>query len=1204
MTATSTDLFDQALSLHKQGRLGDALPLYRRAIEIGPEFPDLLIAAGIAFSMDGRLDEAIQALRRATEIAPANPLAHTHLGTLLNDAGRFREAAEILTRAADLSPKDATILTNLGCSYRALGRLEEALDAFQRAVRLDPTMAEIQSNLATALVMDNRPAEAGLRLYVAIALDPAYADAYSNLGAVMLRGALPDSRPAMYVLQRAVQINPDLPTAHSNLSVILAGRGEPDIAVPHNMRAAELAPNPENWSRVLFNLNYCDSWSAEDCAQEHKRIGALFDAAGAALRLPPVSAGSGGRHRVGFVSPDFRNHSVSYFLRPLLAAIDRGKFEIFCYSDVLKGDDVTAEIRSRADHWIEAVGLTDVELAHKVRADRIDTLIDLAGHTPANRMGTFALRPAPVQMTWLGYANTSGLKTIDYRIVDDITDPPGQSDALASETLLRLPGGFLCYGPPPYAPPPAVRPPAADGAVVFGTFNNPTKITDATFALWSRLLIRLPKAKLLIKSFRLRDEVLRRHIVEKFVRNGVAEDRLILLDANADAVEHLAAYGQIDIGLDPVLYNGTTTTFEALWMGVPVIAERGDRHAGRVGASLLTHAGLGELVAENGDAYIQIACRLAENPSELARLRDGLRERLAASPLCDAQGFARKFEAALLRAAPARPLDALRLKLAEPTLDLSAVAAARDALAVAVRADLAAIPTLEELAPICRTLTLLGLRTGPAMVADGDPTALGAILAHCLTAPAYTLPALPALDALPPQPLATLASLLLEEPPFWSRRGEPELYAAHIETVLTLASRGLAAQPSAPGAADAALRVAAACHFSAAMVSDRPLNEAIRQRAMLIELWLAGQSPTLDHDFAPVAGRRPRFGVFRSGWEPGAETALALNHIEELKPDGDIIVYTLRPLGESDSEKKASALADRVAALPDSLADIVTAIRADDLDLLVIGHDLTTHLTLPAALGAYRLARLQAAIAAGPAAPAFSRLDLWLGEEPTLPREWIPEGPLPVRLTRAEIGVPDGRVLLISAVPLQRLTAELLGCWGRILADSPNTHLLLYPFDQSWKSHPAVPLAELRLRALLGLSGADQQRVTILPPGVTKAGARAVLALADLYLDGFPLSEVAELLDPLSVGLPMLLCRQFDEMARRYGLPALVAGNLEEYEKTALSLVAAPDQRIALRDEAPACRKRLQDRGALISWRSFQSRVAPSDRQSDRNLDG
>ena len=1240
MTADSVALFDRALTLHKEGHLADALPLYREALERGPLFPDLLIGAGVAFIMNRQTTDAEACFRRATELAPDNAVAYNHLGTVLNDLGRTREAIAALERSVELDPDEVSSLTNLGCGYRSLGRIDDALVSFQRAAQLDPTIPEIHSNLGTTLATLDLPSEAGLRLYVALILSPGYADAYSNLGAVMLRGSLPHSEPAMQVLQRAVQIDPDLPTAHSNLSVILAGRGDPDIAVPHNLRAAELVPNPEHWSRVLFNLNYCDSWSAEACAREHRRIGALFDAAGEPRRLPPVEPSRGTRHRVGFVSPDFRNHSVSYFLRPLLSAFDRGRFEIFCYSDVLKGDEVTAEIRASADHWTNAIGLTDYELAQKIRADRIDTLIDLAGHTPSNRMGTFALRPAPVQMTWLGYANTSGLSTIDYRIVDEITDPPGIADELASETLLRLPDGFLCYGPPAHAPAPAVRPPAVDGAVVFGTFNNPTKITDATFTLWSRLLLRLPKARLLIKSFRLRDEVLRNRIVGKFADHGVAPERLILLDANADATEHLATYGQIDIGLDPVLYNGTTTTFEALWMGVPVIAERGDRHAGRVGASLLTYTGLTDLIAESDDDYIAIAAHLAEDPTALARVRQGLRERVAASPLCDAAAFARKFERALLEASGTssydQTIESLTALYDRRPLPLGDIRRLRAKLAADLLADGAQMPNVEALIPICRNLTLLGLRASPsapeeaalieraqARLTGRGSAAWPALLAHCLLAPAHDLPALPDALDLPTRPFVLLAALLVEEPVFWTGPGEAERFAGHAEAVLRWSRQGLAGRGRE--AAEGALIVASACRLGAAAATDLPLLGLAREHAGLIEDWLAGQDAALDHAFPPSDRTRPRIGIFRVAWDADGEAAQTLSYLQALRGEGEIVLLAVKAPGETPFELKIRALADRVVTVPDSVPAAAAALRAEDLDLLLFAHDLSTHLSLPAALAAFRLARLQAVTAASPFTTGFARIDAYLadssGMDPSsfaetlvVPEgtpallDWIPEGPPPVRVTRDELGIPGDRVLMASGVPLGRLTAELLSSWGAILQRCPDAHLLLYPLDSGWTGHPALADAERRLRALLADGGANQGRVTILPPGVSKAGARAVLAIADLYLDGFPASDPADLLDPLSVDLPMLLyagheprTRRAAQLHRAFDLPALVAGSAEDYVSKALALATAKDDRVSLRRKTAASRQRLAGGSALISWRSFQSRVATSGRERIRD---
>jgi len=1250
----AADTVDSVTRPPGQDDLSARIAQYRAALEGQPDSADLLLVLGTAHLLNRQLDEAIPCLRRAAALDPLRAETQAHLGLALNEKGLFRDALGPLRMALALDPTDTATLSGLGHAYRSLSRFPEARAIMLWAVRIEPNAAETQYYLGTILAALGLYPEAGAALCISIALNPGHADAYSNLGAVLLSGGLPNSEPALHVLARAALLDPDLPTAYSNLSVILSQRGDPDQAVPYDLRAAELAPSPEKWSRVLFNLNYCDSWTAEECAREHFRIGALFDAAGEPNRLPEAETRpeADRRYRIGFVSPDFRNHSVSYFLRPLMAAIDRNRFEIFCYSDVVKADEITAEIRAAADHWFDAPSVSDQELAQQIRADGIDILIDLAGHTPHNRMGSFALRPAPVQMTWLGYANTTGLKAIDYRIVDAVTDPVGIADGLASESLLRLENGFLCYGPPPYAPAPTVRETSVAGAVTFGTFNNPTKITDATFDLWSRLLNRLPRATLLIKSYRLRDEVLRNRILGKFAERGVAAGRLILLDANADSIEHLATYGQIDIGLDPVLYNGTTTTCEALWMGVPVIAQRGDRHAGRVGAGLLTQAGLTELIAESEDDYIEIACRLAEDPTRLARVRHGLRQRVADSSLCDAPSFARTFERALLgayrkasagrRAAAEAALGELAALLTETSPPMERIRLARNRLAGALLAESSAVPSVDKMAAICRSLTPLGLRTGPAdaieasLLArahaglDGKGAPVRFLLAHCLLAPPHLLPALPPLGALPLEQLVPLAAALLEEPLFWTRTGEAEAFAAHAEVALHRVWQALSAHASG---AEAALRIAAACRLGAATVADISLRGVAANHARLVELGLTGQGLAFDCDFPPSRRDRPKLGCLRSRWEAGGDSSLAVSYLEGLADRFDIILYGTGKLGDTPFERRAKAVAGHVRELPDTVRGAVEAIRADDLDILLIGQDVSTNLTISGAAAAFRCARYQVAIATSPMSTGFGRIDAYLADIPGLPPasredftetlispdtapplvDWIPEGPLPVRLTRGELGVPDGRVLMVSGAPLSALTPELLACWGAILKRRYDAHLLLYPFDQAWTGHAGLASAEWRIRALLapqggasdyiapqggasdniapqgGASdyiapqGGASDRITILPPGVSKAGARAVLAIADLYLDAFPASDPATLLDPLAVDLPMLLyrgmqarCRRTDALLRAYDLPALASVSAEDYQEKAVALASSKDLRADLRRKAPLCRDRMR----------------------------
>jgi predicted O-linked N-acetylglucosamine transferase (SPINDLY family) len=319
---------------------------------------------------------------------------------------------------------------------------------------------------------------------------------------------------------------------------------------------------------------------------------------------------------------------------------------VFCYAEVRRPDTVTAHLQGLADHWLVTVGLSDDELAERIRTDGLDILVDLAGHTADNRLRVFARKPAPVQATWLGYPNTTGLEAIDYRLVDAVTDPAGEADAWASETLVRLEGGFHCYGGLKGAPEPGVPPCLAAGTVTFGSFNNPVKISAATLDVWARLLSRLPQARLLLKGKPFSDPGTRALFLARLGKRGIAAERVELMAWLPGAAAHVEMYHQVDIALDPFPYNGTTTTCEALWMGVPVVTLRGDRHAGRVGASLLSQIGLPDLIANSVEEYVEIVVALASDPARLMDLRRSLRPRIAASPLCDERAFARKMEAA------------------------------------------------------------------------------------------------------------------------------------------------------------------------------------------------------------------------------------------------------------------------------------------------------------------------------------------------------------------------------------------------------------------------------------------------------------------------------------------------------------------------------------------------------------------------------
>jgi predicted O-linked N-acetylglucosamine transferase (SPINDLY family) len=350
------------------------------------------------------------------------------------------------------------------------------------------------------------------------------------------------------------------------------------------------------------------------------------------------------RLRIGYVSPDFRAHSVASFLEPVLARHDTDNFDVVCYAQVAHPDRTTERLRQLAGHWRDTCAQSDEQVANMIRQDRIDILVDLAGHTRNNRLTVFTHRPAPIQLTYLGYPNTTGLPQIDYRLTDALADPP-EADALHTERLVRLPRGFLCYSAPQDAPAVSPLPATAVGHITFGSLNNLAKVNEQVVELWARVLHAVPGAQLLLKGKALCDQATAGRFVEMFARHRIPADRLRLASWAATRAQHLTTYAQVDIALDPFPYNGTTTTCEALWMGVPVVALAGDRHAARVGVSILTHVGLREFIATTPDDYVRTAAGLAADRARLVALRASLRRRMADSPLCDGAAFTRDIEA-------------------------------------------------------------------------------------------------------------------------------------------------------------------------------------------------------------------------------------------------------------------------------------------------------------------------------------------------------------------------------------------------------------------------------------------------------------------------------------------------------------------------------------------------------------------------------
>jgi len=526
--------------------------------------------------------------------------------------GEVPTAAKLLVASLERDPDHAEAHFNLGTVFRDLGQRKEAEASYRRGLALKPGSVEGYNNLGTLLEDMGRYDDAEASYRQAISMAPLLAHPYSNLG-VLLKEAGKISE-AISELRRAVALKSDLAAARSNL---------------------------------LYTLNYDETISYEAHFLEHKTWGAsqITTAANDTSRFVN-SRDPNRRLRVGYVSGDFRHHSVAFFLEPLIAAHDKRNVEVTLYSNDLRSDAVTARLKAHADHYVPIREMSDELAASRIREDGIDILIDLSGHTAGNRMALFARRPAPIQVTWLGYPNTTGLPTIDYRLTDAIADPPNDADVLSTERLVRLAHGFLCYRPLDHAGPVAPLPAATAGHVTFGSFNNFAKLSPQTIALWARILNAVPGSRLFLKVLQFKDAGVRQRCIATFAAHGITSDRLDLMGPLNEPSKHLEQYSHVDIALDPLPYNGVTTTCEALWMGVPVVTLRGDRHAARVGASILTTLGLPHLVAETPDEYVAIAAKLAGATGELAELRAGLRERMRQSPLCNAGGFAKEVELA------------------------------------------------------------------------------------------------------------------------------------------------------------------------------------------------------------------------------------------------------------------------------------------------------------------------------------------------------------------------------------------------------------------------------------------------------------------------------------------------------------------------------------------------------------------------------
>jgi protein O-GlcNAc transferase len=628
-----------AIAAFQSGRPLEALDWLQRAIAADPTDPDFFTNIATIYNALNHLPEAVAALHRALAIRPQYPAAWHALGKSLHRIGDAEGAMRALRTAIDQDPNHFDAHTDLGVILAERQHFDEALAHFRRALEIAPNRAEAHNNVANALNSLRQWDQAILSIRRALELSPDLPHAHANLGNAMRGQGRPEESIAAF--REALRLSPAMGDAAGNLAVALRDVGRLDEADEAERHALKFRPDHSYaQSNRLYHLYFRQSLDSKAIYQEHAAWNRQFAEPLKKLAAPHTNDRTESRRlRIAYVSADFHRHCQSFFTIPLFSHHDHENFGIFCYSDVLKEDELTPRIRSFADAWQPTLGWSDEKLADQIRKDRIDILLDLTMHMSNNRPLLHARKPAPVQIAWLAYPGTTGMTAIDYRLTDPYLDPPNENDDCYSERSLRLPDTFWCYDPLTSEPAVNPLPALTNGFITFGCLNNFRKITDRTLALWSSVLAAVPNSRLILLSPKGSH---RQTVVKKLAVSDHRVEFIEFLPRN----RYLQTYHRIDIGLDTLPYNGHTTSLDSYWMGIPVITRLGNTVVGRAGWSQLNNLNLTDLAAHTDSEFTLIAARLAADLPRLANLRSTLRTRMQKSPLMDAPRFAKNIESA------------------------------------------------------------------------------------------------------------------------------------------------------------------------------------------------------------------------------------------------------------------------------------------------------------------------------------------------------------------------------------------------------------------------------------------------------------------------------------------------------------------------------------------------------------------------------
>lgn len=691
-----------AIALRQSGDLDSSADYLKRALNLSPDDPILLYESGLTSIQSGKIDDAIEYLGHAAALDKTNADIRFALGNCYRLKTQFVIAAENYREALLIKPDFLPAKFNFANTLRELGHLESALEEFEKIIASFPEMPEAYINMALILSAMGRGSEAKEHALKAVQIRPSIEN-HSFLAEIYLKNCeydhasncfnealkiKPDHAESILGIGnalfgkkdlsaardfycKALRIRPDLADAHYNLGNVMRAWNQVDEAITCFKNALKFKPdfilaminlgetyqvggeiekaceqfrsalridplNPVANSNLLLTINYDPSNTPEQIFDAHKSWGRLVSLKQGTKFNYKNNPDRSGKIRVGFVSPDFCKHPSSYFLEPVFRSLDRGLFEIYCFSNSIHIDSKTEFFRKSADQWHEIGLMDDLQAAELINGLEIDILIDCAGHMAANRLGIFVMKPAPVQFSGFGYPCTTGLEQIDYRIVDNITDPDSDPPYF-SEHLIKLNGGFCCFSPPGDAPDICPLPASSSGYVMFGSTHTLARLNHKVIELWAEVLDAVENSRLLIFRNMLSPSVILK-LKGLFKINGIEEERVVF-SSEVSGQSHLQVYNSIDIILDTFPWSGHTTACESMWMGVPVVTLRGDRHAGRMVSSVLSMAGFDEFICETPRQYVNTTCKLASDINRLQEVRKTMREKMVSSALCDSEKF-------------------------------------------------------------------------------------------------------------------------------------------------------------------------------------------------------------------------------------------------------------------------------------------------------------------------------------------------------------------------------------------------------------------------------------------------------------------------------------------------------------------------------------------------------------------------------------